>query len=100
NLGQFLSPQYGANKKPVAPRIYATLYRAAYAGIKAATPRALVGIGEPSARGRDKVLGQPGQQETESPGKFAELLSQQKPALRFDAWSHHPHSTTPRAPRA
>jgi hypothetical protein len=98
NLGQFLSPQYDAKGKPAAPRIYATLYRAAYAGIKAGNSRALVGIGETSARGRDKVLGKPGQQESESPGKFAELLSQQKPALRFDAWSHHPYATTQSAP--
>ena len=28
------------------------------------------------------------------PGKFAQLLSQQKPLLRFDAWSHHPYPTS------
>ena len=84
--------------KPVAPRIYAKLYRAAYAGIKAGNPRALVGIGETSARGRDKPLGRAGTQETESPGKFAELLSKQRPTLQFDAWSHHPYSTTPSSP--
>ena len=39
-----------------------------------------------------------GTQETESPGKFAELLSKQRPTLRFDAWSHHPYSTTPSSP--
>ena len=97
NLGQFLSPQYVAGK-PAAPRIYASIYRAAYAGIKAGNSRALVGIGETSARGRDKPLGRAGTQETESPGKFAELLSKQRPTLRFDAWSHHPYSTTPSSP--
>ena len=97
NLGQFLSPQY-VGGKPAAPRIYAALYRAAHAGIKAGNPRALVGIGETSARGRDKVLGRAGTQETESPGKFAQLLSQQRPVLRFDAWSHHPYSTAPNLP--
>src|SRR5581483_6353226 len=60
--------------------------------------RALVGIGETSARGRDRVLGRRGTQETESPGRFAELLSQQRPVLRFDAWSHHPYPTSPSAP--
>ena len=97
NLGQFLSPQY-VNGKPAAPRIYASMYRAAYGGIKAGNRGALVGIGETSARGRDKVLGRAGTQETESPGKFAELLSKQRPALRFDAWSHHPYATSLTAP--
>jgi cellulase (glycosyl hydrolase family 5) len=91
NLGQFLSPQYDAKGKPAAPAIYAKMYRAAYTGIKLGNRSALVGIGETSARGRDHFLGKKGTQETESPGKFAELLSQQKPALRFDAWSHHPY---------
>ena len=60
NLGQFLSPQYDAKGKPAAPAIYAKLYRAAYAGIKAGNSRALVGIGETSARGRDRYLGRAG----------------------------------------
>jgi Cellulase (glycosyl hydrolase family 5) len=94
NLGLFLSPQYDAKGKPAAPAIYAKLYRAAYAGIKAGNPAAKLGIGETSARGRDKVLGTPGMQETESPGKFAELLSKQRPLLKFDAWSHHPYPTS------
>jgi hypothetical protein len=97
NLGQFLSPQY-VGGKPAAPRIYAALYRAAYAGIKTGNRKALVGIGETSARGRDHVLGRAGTQETESPGRFAELLSLQRPALRFDAWSHHPYATSLTAP--
>jgi hypothetical protein len=94
NLGQFLSPQYDARGKPVAPAIYAKMFRAAYAGIKAGNSRSLVGVGETSARGRDRLLGRKGTQETESPGKFAELLSKQKPLLRFDAWSHHPYPTS------
>jgi hypothetical protein len=98
NLGQFLSPQYNAAGKPVAPHIYAGLYRAAYTGIKAGNSKALVGIGETSARGRDRVLGKAGTQETESPGRFAQLLSRERPVLRFDAWSHHPYSTTPSSP--
>jgi hypothetical protein len=98
NLGQFLSPQYNSKGKPVAPHIYAGIYRAAYTGIKAGNSLALVGIGETSARGRDKYLGRPGTQETESPGAFARLLSLERPVLRFDAWSHHPYSTTPSSP--
>jgi hypothetical protein len=94
NLGQFLSPQYDNQGKPAGPKIYAKLYRSAYAGIKAGNSRAVVGIGETSARGRDRFLGKQGTQESESPGKFAELLSQQRPALRFDAWSHHPYPTS------
>ena len=91
NLGQFLSPQYDSKGKPAAPAIYAKLFRAAYAGIKLGNKLALVGAGETSARGRDRFLGKAGTQETESPGKFAELLSQQKPLIKFDAWSHHPY---------
>ncbi len=98
NLGQFLSPQYDSKGKPIAPAIYARIYRAAYAGIKAGNARALVGIGETSARGRDRFLGKAGTQETESPGRFAKLLSEQKPALQFAAWSHHPYSTSPSQP--
>src|SRR5262245_7678098 len=94
NLGQFLSPQYDNQGRPAAPAIYAKLYRAAYAGIKAGNSRAVVGIGETSARGRDRFLGKAGTQETESPGRFAELLSRQRPALKFDAWSHHPYPTS------
>jgi Glycosyl hydrolases family 39 len=93
NLGLFLSPQYNSKGKPVAPVIYAKLYRAAYAGIKLGNGRAVVGVGETSARGRDRFLGRAGTQETESPGRFAELLSKQTPALQFAAWSHHPYPT-------
>jgi hypothetical protein len=97
NLGQFLSPQYNPRtRKPVAPKIYAGIYRAAHAGIKAGSPHALVGIGETSARGRDRYLGEKGVSETESPGRFAHLLSLQRPRLKFDAWSHHPYPTTMR----
>ena len=60
----------------------------------------------PATRGRSSVSARPppvaatatsgkqGTQETESPGKFAELLSQQKPLFKFDAWSHHPYPTS------
>jgi cellulase (glycosyl hydrolase family 5) len=94
NLQQFLSPQYDARGKPAAPFIYAKMFRAAYTGIKAGNPSALVGIGETSARGRDHFLGAEGTQETESPGRFAQLLSTVRPRLKFDAWSQHPYPTT------
>jgi hypothetical protein len=93
NLQQFLAPQYDKQGKPVSPFIYAKLYRAAYAGIKAGSPQAKIGIGETSPRGRGQVLGKPGLQETVAPGTFAQLLSTVRPRLRFDAWSHHPYST-------
>ena len=52
-------------------------------GSRQATPARWSAIGETSARGRDRYLGKQGTQETESPGKFAELLSKQKPALQL-----------------
>lgn len=102
NLEQFLAPQYDAAGKPVGPALYAKLYRAAYTGIKAGNKNALVAIGETSARGRDKSLyigkAHGGLQETESPGKFAQLLAQQRPALKFDAWGQHPYPVSPTLP--
>jgi hypothetical protein len=89
NLQQFLRPQF-VGKKIVGPAIYAKLYKAAYAGIKAGNPTAKVAIGETSAQGRDKPSGTSSQ--TVAPGTFAKLLAQQK-GLRFDAWAHHPYPT-------
>jgi len=97
NLNQFLAPQF-TNGKPSSPAIYAKLYRAAYAGIKAGSPTALVAAGETSPRGRDKPLGSNTTQDTLSPGNFAQLLSQQKPLIKFDAWAHHPYPTDLTAP--
>jgi hypothetical protein len=93
NLQQFLTPQYDKKGNPVSPFVYAKLYRAAYAGIKAGSPQAKIGIGETSPRGRGQVLGRTGMQETVAPGTFAKLLSTVRPKLKFDAWSHHPYST-------
>jgi hypothetical protein len=95
NLSLFLRPQFDARGRSVSPALYARIYRATYAGIKAGNPRALVGIGETSPRGRDRP--RPGQSDTHSPGRFAELLSKQRPRLRFDAWAHHPYPTSPRS---
>jgi Cellulase (glycosyl hydrolase family 5) len=99
NLGLFLAPQYNRKGQPVSPFIYARLYRAAYAGIKAGNPAALVGVGETAPRGRDKPLRAAGTQETLAPQTFARLLSRARPRVRFDAWSHHPYSTLGSGPR-
>ncbi|HEY7604103.1 MAG TPA: cellulase family glycosylhydrolase [Gaiellaceae bacterium] len=99
NLGLFLTPQYNRKGKPISPRIYARLYRAAYAGIKAGNPEALVGIGETSPRGRDAPLGRAGKQETLAPQTFARLLARARPRVHFDAWSHHPYSNLGAGPR-
>lgn len=92
NLQLFLTPQFDARGRSVAPRNYARLYAAAYAGIKAGNPHALVGIGETSARGTDNPKGL---RPIHSPGRFAELVAKANPRLRFDAWSHHPYPFTP-----
>ncbi len=57
NLQLFLSPQFDASGRSVAPANYAKLAAAAYSGIKAGNPQAQVAIGETSARGSDKPGG-------------------------------------------
>lgn len=91
----FLAPQYDARGRSVAPSLYAKLFRAASAGLKAGNRLALVAIGETASNGRDRRLGRRGMQETHSPGKFAELLAKARPRVRFDAWAHHPYPTRP-----
>ena len=92
NLQLFLTPQFDARGRSVAPRNYATLFAAAYKGIKAGNPRALVAAGETSARGSDQPTGL---RPIHSPGRFAELVAKANPKLKFDAWSHHPYPFTP-----
>jgi hypothetical protein len=94
NLNQFLAPQFDRKGKPVAPKTYAKLFAAAYAGIKAGNSQALVGLGETSARGRDRRV--KGQQDTESPGRFYQLVAKAAPRLKFDAVAHHPYPTDPK----
>ncbi|MEP6977165.1 MAG: cellulase family glycosylhydrolase [Thermoleophilia bacterium] len=94
NLNQFLSPQFDRRGKPVAPAAYAKLFAAAYKGIKAGNSSALVGLGETSARGRDRHV--VGLQDTQSPGKFFELVAKAAPRLKFDAVAHHPYPTDPK----
>ena len=96
NLNLFLTPQFNAQGKSVAPANYAKLAAAGYAGIKAGSPRAKIGIGETSARGRDRRV--PGVSDTHSPGRFAELVARANPRLRFDAWTHHPYPFNPNSP--
>jgi hypothetical protein len=92
NLQQFLTPQFSATGKSVAPANYAKLYAAAYAGIKAGNALSQVAIGETSARGSDRPSGV---RPTHSPGKFAQLVAKANPRLKFDAWAHHPYPTNP-----
>lgn len=95
NLQLFLSPQFNAAGRSVAPANYAKLAAAAYSGIKAGNPLARVAIGETSARGSDKP---DGLRPTHTPGRFAELVAKANPRLRFDAWSHHPYPFNPNSP--
>ena len=87
NLNLFLTPQYDARGRSLAPTNYGRLYRAGYAGIKAGSRTAVIALGETSARGLSTSA-------SHTPGRFAELLSKTRPRLRFDAWAHHPYPTT------
>lgn len=89
NLQLFLAPQFDAKGKSVAPRNYARLAAAGYAGIKAGNRTAKVAIGSTSSAGRDKPL--KGKSATHSPGRFAQLVAAANPRLKFDAWAQHPY---------
>jgi hypothetical protein len=90
NLEQFLAPQFDAQGRSVSPALYAPLARAVYDGVKRANPDALVAIGETSPRGHD--LPSRGRvQDSHSPARFARLLSEERPMVRFDAWAQHPY---------
>ena len=69
--------------------------------MKSASPHALVAAGETAPRGRDEPRAH--MQDTESPARFARLVAQAAPNLRFDAWAHHPYPrndlTYPDAPQ-
>lgn len=96
NLNQFLTPQFNTRDQSVGPAIYARIYRAAYTGIKAGNSRALIGIGETSARGHDRPVRTV--QDSHSPGRFVELVARADRRLRFDAWAVHPYPFTPAQP--
>jgi hypothetical protein len=90
NTELFFAPQFDGSGRSVGPATYASVYRAAREGIKAGNPRARVAIGETSAHGRD-APSPAGSQDRHSPARFAQLLSQVRPRLEFDAWAHHPY---------
>jgi Cellulase (glycosyl hydrolase family 5) len=92
NLEQFLAPQFDAAGHSVGPALYAPLARAVYDGVKRANPNALVAIGETSPRGHDRPS-RGKVQDSHSPARFARLLSEEQPRVRFDAWAQHPYPT-------
>ena len=92
NLQLFLAPQFDRRGRSVAPRNYARLYAAGRAGIKAGNRRALVALGETSARGTDNPTGI---RPVHSPGRFLEALARANPRLQFDAYAHHPYPFRP-----
>jgi hypothetical protein len=94
NSSLFLTPQFDSRGRAVAPRVYASLVQAAYAGIKQADPDALVAAGETAPRGHDRPV--PGLHDGESPGNFARLVAAVAPHLPFDSWAHHPYPRTDR----
>jgi hypothetical protein len=89
NLGQFLSPQFNSSGAIVSPAAYAKLAAAGYAGIKAGSPKALVGIGETSSNGRN--VRKAGASDSVRPGTFAQGVAKANKHLKFDAWAHHPY---------
>ena len=90
NLEQFLAPQFDAAGQSVAPALYAPIARAIYDGVKRGNAEALVAIGETSPRGHD-VPSRGTVQDSHSPARFARLLSEERPSVRFDAWAQHPY---------
>jgi hypothetical protein len=94
NSSTFLAPTFDSTGFPVAPRIYARMCRAAYAGIKSASPAAEVAIGQTSSRGHGVLA----RGTSLAPGLFAELLARADANLPFDAWAHHPYSDVGRGP--
>jgi len=90
NLSLFLTPQYNASGRIVGPAAYAKLAKAAVPAIKAASPRALVAIGETSSTGRDKPRAGNGS-DSVAPATFARLMAPSLKRLKFDAWAQHPY---------
>src|SRR5262245_13714767 len=93
NLEQFLAPQFDSAGRSVGPALYAPIARAVYDGVKRGNSDALVAIGETSPRGHDAADGLV--QDSHSPARFARLLSEVKPQVRFDAWAQHPYPPRP-----
>jgi hypothetical protein len=89
NLGLFLLPQF-EGKTIVSPQIYVKLFNAAYKGIKAGNPSAIVAAGETSNQGRAVPASKPGN-DAVAPGTFAEDVAKVDPKLPFAAWATHPY---------
>ncbi len=94
NLEQFLAPQFDVAGESVSPGLYADVARAITAGVKAASPEALVAIGETSPRGQDRPS-RGNVQDSHSPARFARLVAEVEPRLSFDAWAQHPYPPRP-----
>jgi hypothetical protein len=88
NLGLYLIPQFQGTRI-VSPGEYVKLFLAAYRGIKAGDPNALVAAGETSNRGRNTPTGRPGE-DSVAPATFAELVAKVDPNLPLAAWATHP----------
>ncbi|HET7045575.1 MAG TPA: cellulase family glycosylhydrolase [Gaiellaceae bacterium] len=95
NLGLFLMPQFDKKGRVISPKLYAKLYKAAWAGIHAGNKTAQVAIGETSNLGRDHP--KKGAPVSTAPGTFARLLAQTK-GLKFDAYATHPYATRQNLP--
>jgi hypothetical protein len=90
NLALFLTPQFGAGGKIVSGATYANLYMAAYKGIKAGNPSAIVAAGETSNRGHNSPT-TPTISDSTAPATFAHAVAVANPKLPFAAWSTHPY---------
>ena len=88
NLQLFLKPTYNAAGKPAAPAEYVKLYLAAYKGIKAGNPSALVAAGETSNRGHQKPTAT---SISLAPATFAHDVALIDPKLPMAAWAEHPY---------
>ena len=88
NLAEYLVPQFRGDKI-VSPAEYVKLFMAAYTGIKAGDPNAVVAAGETSNRGRNKPTGHQSF-DSVAPATFAQLVAKADPKLPFVAWATHP----------
>ena len=95
NLEQFLAPQFDSAGRSVGPALYAPLARAVYDGVKRGNSEALIAIGETSPHGHDVPTTDGVVQDSHSPARFARLLSEATPEVRFDAWAQHPYPPRP-----
>ena len=94
NLQLFLTPQFNASGKIISPQEYVKLWMAAYTGIKAGNPAALVAAGETSNRGHNHPTGLG--TDSVAPATFANLVAKAAPHLPMAAWAEHPYPAFPR----